>query len=39
MIANEQAFRCLLQFTPMAFQQTALLLGDRSSRAGEHPTE
>lgn len=25
--AHEQAFRCLLQFTPTAFQQTALLLG------------
>ena len=27
--AHEAAFRCLLQFTPTAFQQTALLLGDR----------
>lgn len=25
--AHERAFRCLLQFTPTAFQQTALLLG------------
>lgn len=24
---HERAFRCLLQFTPVAFQQTALLLG------------
>jgi hypothetical protein len=36
--SHEQAFRCLLQFTPMAFRQTAPLLGDRSSRAGERST-
>lgn len=28
--AHEAAFRCLLQFTPAAFEQTALLLGSRS---------
>jgi hypothetical protein len=27
--AHEEAFRCLLQFTPAAFEQTALLLGRR----------
>lgn len=25
--AHEEAFRCLLQFTPAAFEQTALLMG------------
>ena len=36
--SHERAFRCLLEFTPMAFRQTGPLLGDRPSRAGERST-